>query len=37
VAYAEALGRGLTVCELRDTNARNELVKLVVEVKRKLK
>jgi len=37
VAYAEALGRGLTVCELRDTTARNELVKLVVEVKRKLK
>jgi len=37
VAYAEALGRGLTVGELRDANARNELVKLVVEVKRKLK
>jgi len=36
-AYAEALGRGLTVGELKDPSARRELVSLVVEVKRKLK
>jgi len=34
VVYAEALGRGLTVGELRDANARQELVSLVVEVKK---
>lgn len=37
VAYAEALGAGLTVAELPDANARNELNDLVAEVRSILK
>lgn len=37
VAYAEAIGQGLTAAELQDANAREEVVRLVVEVKRLLK
>lgn len=37
VAYAEALGQGLTAAELQDANAREEVVRLVVETKRLLK
>ena len=37
VAYAEALGMGLTAAELQDTNARQEVVRLAVEIKRILK
>ena len=37
VAYAEALGQGLTAAELPDATARNEVVALVVEVKRMLR
>lgn len=37
VAYAEALGQGLTVAELHDENARNEVAALAAEVKRMLR
>jgi len=37
VAYAEALGLGLTAAEMQDANARQEVVGMVVEVKRILK
>ena len=37
VAYAEALGQGLTAAELHDSNARQEVVGLAVEIKRILK
>lgn len=37
VAFAEALGQGLTAGELQDANARQEVVSLVVEIKRLLK
>ena len=37
VAYAEALGTGATVAELRDSNARDELRSLVAEVRSILK
>ena len=37
VAYAEALGAGLTVAELHDQNARTELQSLIAEIKRILR
>jgi len=37
VAYAEALGQGLTAAELHDSNAKQELVSLIMEIKRILK
>jgi chromosome partitioning protein len=37
VAYQEALGAGLTVAELQDANAREEMAALVAEVRRVLR
>ena len=37
VAYAEALGAGLTASELHDANAKQELVNLVLEIKKLLR
>lgn len=37
VAYAEALGAGLTAAEMQDPTARDEVVALAVEVKRMLR
>jgi hypothetical protein len=37
VAYAEALGAGLTAVEMQDPTARDEVVALAVEVKRMLR